>query len=508
VREVVDSSVLTSLWNRIPDMLFSSWMWMVGAGAGVLVLVLGLLMFLRRRQSIAEFEESILSGSALDSYSETTDTAGTSASDTSFLSDFGTAGMGTMQADEVDPLAEAEVYLAYGRDEQAEDVLKEAARRDPDRSEIKLKLLEIYKQRNDVKSFETIAEELYPAGDQGDAEVWSKVTAMGREVNPGNPLFQESGAPGAAGTTGGARATQPAAAAAPRAPRPANVAGATALGLTGSEGASDTASTPARGATPTQPRELEAADLDLGLDEAPAASPAAHHDEDVLDFGDDFLERTSGNVDPSTQPFPTPDQQTDLDQELERLAGERKVVAPDTLNTAGSGVNTDGAQTLPREVAWDKADADTSTLNFPTSDNSEIEFDLNLDESSIQQLSAGDTREGSKATRQSAGGGRSSGNGEGLMEFESDNIPPEETWAGPSTDATPSREDDTVAYTPSEDVHSSAAPQYNEADTKLDLARAYLDMGDKVGARSIIDEVMREGNPAQRDQAAELAAQL
>jgi pilus assembly protein FimV len=93
------------------------------------------------------------------------------------------------------------------------------------------------------------------------------------------------------------------------------------------------------------------------------------------------------------------------------------------------------------------------------------------------------------------------------MEFESDNIPPEETWAGPSTDAAPSG-DEEVAYLPSDDVQSNGALQYNEADTKLDLARAYLDMGDKVGARSIIDEVMREGDPAQRDQAAELASQL
>ena len=69
------------------------------------------------------------------------------------------AGMGSMQADEVDPLAEAEVYMAYGRDEQAEAVLKEAATRDPERHELKLKLLEIYQQRDDIKSFETLAEE-------------------------------------------------------------------------------------------------------------------------------------------------------------------------------------------------------------------------------------------------------------------------------------------------------------------------------------------------------------
>ena len=90
--------------------------------------------------------------------------------------------MGSMQADEVDPLAEAEVYLAYGRDEQAEEVLKEAAARNPTRHELKLKLLEIYRQRDDVKSFETLAEELYPAAGQGDLTTWHKVAEMGVEI--------------------------------------------------------------------------------------------------------------------------------------------------------------------------------------------------------------------------------------------------------------------------------------------------------------------------------------
>ena len=37
----------------------------------------------------------------------------------------------------------------------------------------------------------------------------------------------------------------------------------------------------------------------------------------------------------------------------------------------------------------------------------------------------------------------------------------------------------------------------DEAATKLDLARAYIDMGDKDGAREILEEVLQEGNEAQ-----------
>ena len=52
------------------------------------------------------------------------------------------------------------------------------------------------------------------------------------------------------------------------------------------------------------------------------------------------------------------------------------------------------------------------------------------------------------------------------------------------------------------------AQQWDETATKLDLAKAYVDMGDAEGARSILDEVLAEGNEDQKKQAAELAAQI
>lgn len=44
--------------------------------------------------------------------------------------------------------------------------------------------------------------------------------------------------------------------------------------------------------------------------------------------------------------------------------------------------------------------------------------------------------------------------------------------------------------------------------TKLDLAKAYLDMGDPEGARSMLDEVMSEGNDSQKDEARKLLAEI
>ncbi|TPW12009.1 MAG: hypothetical protein FD130_1857, partial [Halothiobacillaceae bacterium] len=60
--------------------------------------------------------------------------------------DYTSGGFETLQADEadIDPLAEADVYLAYRRFQQAEELIKEALSRSPDRDDLQLKLLEIY----------------------------------------------------------------------------------------------------------------------------------------------------------------------------------------------------------------------------------------------------------------------------------------------------------------------------------------------------------------------------
>ena len=48
----------------------------------------------------------------------------------------------------------------------------------------------------------------------------------------------------------------------------------------------------------------------------------------------------------------------------------------------------------------------------------------------------------------------------------------------------------------------------DEAATKLDLARAYIDMGDVEGAKDILSEVLGEGNDNQRTEATELLARI
>lgn len=97
-------------------------------------------------------------------------------------------------AGDVDPVAEADVYLAYGRDLQAEEILKEAMRSAPTRVAIHNKLLEIYAKRRDAKAFEVVATEVHSLT-EGQGPEWDHACALGRQLDPNNPLYQPGGAP-------------------------------------------------------------------------------------------------------------------------------------------------------------------------------------------------------------------------------------------------------------------------------------------------------------------------
>jgi pilus assembly protein FimV len=116
-------------------------------------------------------------------------------------------------AGDVDPVAEADVYLAYGRDLQAEEILKEAMRTNPDRVAIHSKLLEIYAKRRDAKAFELVANEAYSLT-RGEGSEWEHIAQLGQELDPSNSLYRPGGqpvdgaAPTAAAGFASAQATQ------------------------------------------------------------------------------------------------------------------------------------------------------------------------------------------------------------------------------------------------------------------------------------------------------------
>ena len=169
--------------------------------AGVLVVALGGLGLMRLRNRRPEFKaETAFTESRLqpDSFFgasggqriDTRESGNSSQSSMSYsLSQLDAIG-------DVDPVAEADVYLAYGRDLQAEEILKEALRANPERLAIRLKLLEVYAKRRDTKAYEQLASQLY-AETQGQGEDWPKVQELGRQIDPEHPLYQPGGVPAA-----------------------------------------------------------------------------------------------------------------------------------------------------------------------------------------------------------------------------------------------------------------------------------------------------------------------
>ncbi|MFC5572180.1 FimV/HubP family polar landmark protein [Xenophilus aerolatus] len=166
------------------------------AGGALILLLIGFLLYRvlgRKKQDAADsvFPESRL---PKDSFfgatgGESVDTKGRSSSMVSSLS----YSPSQLDAGDVDPVAEADVYLAYGRDLQAEEILREALRTTPERTAIHLKLLEIHAKRRDLRAFEALANDVHKLTGGSGAD-WGRVIDMGRELDPGNPLYQGSAA--------------------------------------------------------------------------------------------------------------------------------------------------------------------------------------------------------------------------------------------------------------------------------------------------------------------------
>ena len=196
----------------VDELMDNPWVLMAGVG-GLAVLGIGGLLFMRRRRNAADAGPvSSMTSSFPSDLKPGSSTGGKSAGglvdtgNSSFLTDFDKTGPGSIDTDEVDPVAEAEVYIAYGRDAQAEEILKEAMARDKGRHEIPLKLLEIYHARKSATAFETVAKELKASVGEG-SPIWAKAAAMGSQIDPNNPLY--AGGAGGSYTPAAASAAKP-----------------------------------------------------------------------------------------------------------------------------------------------------------------------------------------------------------------------------------------------------------------------------------------------------------
>ena len=236
-------------------------------GAGVLALLLAGIgaWRLRGRFGKAAGETSFLaSREQADSFFGA---SGGQQVDTRDATQASTLGYSLSQIDaigDVDPVAEADVYLAYGRDLQAEEILKEALRNTPDRMAVRIKLLELYAKRRDSKAFELLATELHEMS-HGVGEDWARAQSLGQQFDPDNALYQAGGRPelregeplggGPLGASAPRLALDPSAQAAESVGLPDLAAGDLDLDLGAS--ADDLAVQPAAGALPS---------VDLGLD--------------------------------------------------------------------------------------------------------------------------------------------------------------------------------------------------------------------------------------------------
>lgn len=470
-------------------------------GAGGLVLAglagLGIRVGRRRRAQQKNFGDSVMMSDTQMATNSLFGTSGGQSVDTSsvFNSSF-TPSASQLDTNEVDPVAEADVYIAYGRDAQAEEILKEALRTQPERHAVRLKLLEIYASRKDLRAFDTVASELYSMT-KGECPEWPQAAELGAAVDPGNPLYAN---------------------AKPKAPLAASQDAGEELDLDAllntTTGGAGVESEPAPGAA-----SLDFDDANLEALAAPDAGPEAKAAEPTLasapdeDDGNlmDFALSTAAEAPPLPKAEPPAmaaeenDGNTlDFDFDLGKLGAQE--LTPPATATAAAEVPELQLPVTPTEPASSAADDANPALDF--------NFDLikppATPETPVAAAAAGDKLDVDDLAE--------------LEELElslpalDEPAPPEAGNAGPATPVQPLDFDlgglnldlDTPATADPGllDLSGSSSGGNAEMATKLDLALAYQEIGDVEGARELLDEVLKGGSAEQVEKAQSLLEKL
>ncbi len=356
------------------------------------------------------------------------------------------ANLAPQESDEVDPVAEADVYMAYGRDAQAEEILKEALQKDPARVPVLAKMVEIYAQRRDAKGVEEYALKIKSATG-GEGAEWEKAAALGQSVDPDNGLYSGVAGAGAAVVTSAASP-------------------ALDFDLDGSTAAPEAPVADVVARTPDV-----VLDFDLGAPEAESSGAATEFSPDktvVVDptkaeggdgLGLDFdLGEPEPRAEVATESAPA------------AVAGDGGLdfdLGTDSLDAPAPQATTDAAlPELSMSSGDDKGlDFEPSGKASPATDNASVDFDLNLDlgssAGSESQVDAPSIDLGSISLDLDAPGGS-----------------------------------------------GTVDPKWQNASDKLDLAKAFEEMNDKSGARDLLNEVLRDGDAAQKQQAQEMLARL
>lgn len=169
-----------------------------GGGAAILALLglLGYRSWKRKREDAIDRDEGATLNEPATSLFGATSTSDSVDRTTGGLSNFSHATLDAADTGKsgVDPIQEAEVYMAYGRDIQAEEILRDALAKDPANIAIVSKLLEIYAARKSVAQFNELAVDLHDRT-SGNGSAWTKAAELGRSIDPENPLYGGAIAP-------------------------------------------------------------------------------------------------------------------------------------------------------------------------------------------------------------------------------------------------------------------------------------------------------------------------
>lgn len=502
---------------------------LVPAG-GLLALLGGGWLYLRkkREKSLADFEQGIMTSGGLKANTVFGNTANSNVEtgDTSFLTDFSQSAHGGMiDTNDVDPIAEAEVYMAYGRDAQAEEILKDAIAKEPKRHELHLKLLEMYAAGKNLSAFETIAGELYTSLGAEDP-VWAKVAEIGIKLEPNNPLYQVNSHPPGMGEKLDASDFSDSPLAAEKdldfsfdnqslvqdfASKPATKVQDLPLDHADLTFESNKIEAPNHGAKLAAVGALAATGLAVGsvANDGKAELDKVDNliDFDMADFSEPSLEIPSldtsvessvlaGNLEQSMPSLDIPTFATPHFMP-EKLHTEKiKSNASSEVNVDFSGFESSFPSTMtPAEtgvlgtVGFDSPALDSGFSQAETVSDADFNFDVGLPADESAEALAFKNADFSDANA-----------------FDLTTINLELNDGIAKTPAETAGFDITATENVAQSVHVSAEPI--EVETKLDLVAAYIEMDDKEGAKELLDEVMKEGGTLQRKRAAEFLVKL
>ncbi|MCF5210527.1 peptidoglycan-binding protein, partial [Pseudomonas syringae] len=476
-------------------------------GAVLLILALLLLFLARRRAAKAEAEKHKRMARALAEESDFVSDMDMNAPPASFdgldvpppnVRMGGAAAAAAGRERPADPLVQAEIHIAYGRMNQAIELLEEAVNEDPKRDDIRLKLMEIYAEQGNNKAYAAHERKLVAAG-KLEAEVEQR-----EELNSTMKPVAPVAAPLASEASSAAPAVAAAAAAATTAALVAELDAKYLEELLADDAAEQDAepepepepeivATPEPepavvaplAAEPVEEADPFDNDFDLSLDEF--EEPSVPEVSTVNDIDDLMLDepKVSAVADDEELSFESVMQQ----QEEARAATTPQDLADFDLDLSEEDPALKSEDDFLLGLGEDPLDLGETSPVPPVSDDLELpeDFDLSLaDEIETDQASQAFATEIDDVNAE--------------LERLSQNL------EHPPLDEPRFTAEDAAALDDEPDFDFMAGT--DEAATKLDLARAYIDMGDADGARDILDEVVTEGDDGQKSEAREMLSRL